>query len=123
MHQPMTVRVEIRGGRAALVTVAGDVDEGAATRLEGLVDLADTGLDLVVDLSGVMSIDPPGIRVLTRVRDACMTSGGSLLIRRPSSVVRQELHGTTAGSGWTIVNLPMARPRRRGTRGQMAVTI
>jgi anti-anti-sigma factor len=121
MPESMTVKVDIRGGRAALVTVGGDVDEAGAKRLDALVQLGGTGLDLVVDLSGVSVFDTLGLRVLHRAWEACLGSGGSLMIRTPSSAVREVL-AFGIDSQLTIVNTPPSRQRRRRSSVQLAST-
>jgi anti-anti-sigma factor len=102
----MALRAHIRGTRAALVTVTGDVDTVGRARLEDLVRLAESGLELVIDLSGITSIDPSAIEVLIRTRDACVERGRSLTVNPPPSTVRHGLDIAAIDGGLTIENKP-----------------
>jgi anti-anti-sigma factor len=113
MPEPMTLKVHIRGDRAAVVTVAGDVDATGTGALETLVRLAETRLDLVIDLSGVTSLDPSGVPVLVRAREACLDRGRALIVTAPSAAVRGVLAVAEVDHGLTTASKPVLRPDER----------
>ncbi|WAX57680.1 STAS domain-containing protein [Jatrophihabitans cynanchi] len=80
----------------ALVTVRGEVDLANVPALERalLPLLARSDVDvLVVDLSGVQFLDSSAIAVLLRAR----SSGKAVLLREPSTAVRQLIEVTGLG--------------------------
>jgi anti-anti-sigma factor len=61
---------------ATLLTISGDVDASNADSLfdrGGRLVLPDTGF--VLDLSGVTSLDPAGVRLIVRIDEACRAAG------------------------------------------------
>ena len=112
MSVPMTLNVQIRGDRAAVVTVTGDVDGAGVSRLGDLLQLAETEIDLLIDLSGVTHLDSPAIALLVCARDACVDSGGSMMVLAPRSPVRHALDAAVLDAGLTLVNKPAARRTR-----------
>jgi anti-anti-sigma factor len=86
----MSFHVSVVDGVDLLVTITGAID-ATKREMETLVRLGDTGLRLIVDLSGVSFIDLPGLQTLGRARDATIDSGGSFIVRSPSAGVIRAL--------------------------------
>lgn len=73
-----------------VISVVGEVDASSVGRLVAALRPVPDG-DVIVDLSGVTFLDSSGLRVLVEAHHDAQANGGSLLLRRPASVVRRLL--------------------------------
>ena len=80
----------------ATVALVGELDMNSAPTpeqvAEGLVDAGVT--TLVIDCAGLTFMDSSGLRVLAGIHDRIEPDGGSILLRRPSRIVRQVITAT-----------------------------
>lgn len=76
------------------VAVTGPMEHSTAGELRSLLfDLIDDGEDVtvVIDLTGVSSIDPAGLSVLAEAAELLRENGGRLVITRPRPSTRKLL--------------------------------
>lgn len=82
-----------RNGTTATVVVAGEIDLTSAPRLDdevtGLIE--DSVNSLTISLEGVSFMDSTGLRVLLKASKLLESSGGTLVLGRPSDPVRRLL--------------------------------
>ena len=91
MESTFTTRVESFAD-SVVVHVDGDIDLATSGRLsDDMSRLAESGPNLVLDLTEVPFVDSVGISALLATRSAVLDHGGSLAIRNPSSAVRRLL--------------------------------
>ena len=80
------------GPTETVVAVTGDIDGPAAMALdEQLTHAADYGMTVVVDLSGVESLEPVGLSVLYRAQSRCRSREGELVLVAPNIAVLKVL--------------------------------
>jgi anti-sigma B factor antagonist len=89
----LSIDVRRDGDSRVLVAVAGEVDMATAPQL-GEVLGAQTGVDVVVDLSGVPFLDSSGLSVLVRTRADLSGTGRTLRVTGEQDNVRKILEVT-----------------------------
>jgi anti-sigma B factor antagonist len=89
----LSIGVRPDGETRVVVEVAGEVDMATAPQL-GEVLGAHTGVDLVVDLSGVPFLDSSGLSVLVKARADLTGSGRTLRVTGEQDNVRMILEVT-----------------------------
>lgn len=97
-HGPLTMRIE-QLGDSLVLRVAGELDIASAPGLEhSLLHVLESGASSVVlDLTAVTFIDPPGLRVLLWAAGRSHEDGNRLRIDCGSPAVRQLIDLTGAG--------------------------
>ena len=89
---PLRASVE-RSGSCALVTLVGELDLATAdklrTRLLTVVRSDPPPSRVVLDVSGLHFVDAAGIAVLLAAQRALATTGGELVLRSPSRLVKR----------------------------------
>ncbi|GAA2769684.1 STAS domain-containing protein [Streptomyces showdoensis] len=95
----LDVDVEIRDGRTAVLTVAGELDMETADRLQELLteQFGQGRRRLVLDLSALDFMDSSGLNVLIRAVNKARQSDGDLYLAAPTPAVRRilEITGVT----------------------------
>ncbi|MFF0425090.1 STAS domain-containing protein [Streptomyces sp. NPDC004520] len=92
----LDVDVEIRDGRTAVLTVAGELDMETAGRLQELLteQFGQGRHRLVLDLSALDFMDSSGLNVLIRAVNKARESDGDLYLAAPTPAVRRILEIT-----------------------------
>ncbi|MEU2233830.1 STAS domain-containing protein [Streptomyces vietnamensis] len=92
----LDVDVEIRDGRTAVLTVAGELDMETADRLQELLaeQFGQGRRRLVLDLSALDFMDSSGLNVLIRAVNKARESDGDLYLAAPTPAVRRILEIT-----------------------------
>ncbi|MCZ0982197.1 STAS domain-containing protein [Streptomyces diastatochromogenes] len=92
----LDVDVEIRDGRTAVLTVAGELDMETAGRLQELLteQFGQGRRRLVLDLSALDFMDSSGLNVLIRAVNRARESDGDLYLAAPTPAVRRILEIT-----------------------------
>ncbi|MFF7441650.1 STAS domain-containing protein [Streptomyces sp. NPDC008122] len=92
----LDVDVEIRDGRTAVLTVAGELDMETADRLQELLaeQFGQGRCRLVLDLSALDFMDSSGLNVLIKAVNKARESDGDLYLAAPTPAVRRILEIT-----------------------------
>lgn len=124
--RPLAVEVlrpESRSDPAPVVAIRGDLDATSRRRLEErLLPYARGGADTVVlDISGVRTVDRPGLAVLVRLDHLLRSAGVGLRLVRPRPQFLDLLSRTGLGRRLTVVldpadPAPVAPPQRGAGR-------
>ncbi|MFI8257655.1 STAS domain-containing protein [Streptomyces filamentosus] len=95
-EQNLDVDVEIRDGRTAVLTVAGELDMETADRLHELLaeQFGQGRHRLVLDLSALGFMDSSGLNVLIQAVNRARESDGDLYLAAPTPAVRRILEIT-----------------------------
>jgi stage II sporulation protein AA (anti-sigma F factor antagonist) len=113
-HRPAPWRCEVAlyPGDVMWLTLSGKVDLAVASRLRAALARARSrALLIVVDLAGLDSIDPAGLRVLMDAEAHARRGGAQLVIARPADHVRRLVALTHLTKRLTD-DPSSARPRR-----------
>ena len=86
---PLRIEASIRADGAVVVQVEGEVDASVDERLADVILLGGSGLDLVLDMSGVTFLDSTGLRALIRAQRACDARNQRFVVIAPSAIVRR----------------------------------
>ena len=106
------LEVSVAAGESGpVIMLCGETDAGSKAQLSALLarQLAGGTRHLTVDVSGLRSADPAGLRALVLAAVLLKDRGGSLVLLRPQEPVARALALTGAGHMFTI---------RGGTQGE-----
>jgi anti-sigma B factor antagonist len=101
---PASIEASIRADGAVVVHVEGEVDASVDERLADVILLGGSGLDVVVDMSGVTFLDSTGLRALIRAKRACDVLDRRFVVIAPSTVVRRVFEIAGVDGFLTIVD-------------------
>ena len=88
----ITVR-EVSRSRVRVVVLRADLDRDLADRVRpALMEAANAGRDVIVDMRGVSIVDSAGLGLLVRAHRAAKRRGATLCLVAPSRFVQTVLH-------------------------------